>query len=132
MSSILDKLETKMNLIYVISFFIIFVIILCIINGKGIGVAKLEQITNGVGILDMEPGYSVEKAYKILDGQGIEGRSYYLKRILPMDFIFPLTYLFFYCSLILYLLRLIHPRNELIHYITIVPLLRQPLTIWKI
>lgn len=121
--SFIEKLEAKTNLVYIFISLLILIVALNIINGEDVGVSKLKQITNGVGILDMEPGYSIEKAYSILDSQGTEGRYYYLKRIIPMDFVFPLIYMAFYCSIILFLLKLIHPRNELLHLLAFVPVL---------
>jgi hypothetical protein len=124
MYSILKNLESKSKLLIVVIFLIVLVIMLNIINGDIVGVEKLKQITNGIGILDLEQGYSVEKAYKILDMQGDKGRAYYLTRILPMDFIFPLTYMLFYCAAILFLLKQVNPQNRMIHYLALAPVLQ--------
>ena len=65
-----------------------------------IGVAGLLKITGGASILDFEFGYSSEKAYGILTALGVEGRTFYLMRILPMDFPLPLTYMLFFTGVI--------------------------------
>jgi hypothetical protein len=72
-----------------------------LINGPFIGLAKLQEITGGHSILDMEfTGYSVEKAYNILEALGEEGRAFDMKYIVPLDFPFPLSYgLFYFVSL---------------------------------
>lgn len=123
MNNLLEGLVSKSNLIWVISFFALFVISITIINGNAVGMGKFKQITNGVGILGMEPGYSVEKAYNILDGQGAEGRTFYLKKIIPMDFVLPLTTMLFYTSVLLFLLKLMNPQYVLVNYVALVPLL---------
>ncbi len=70
---------------------------LFLINGSFIGTAKLMEVTGGQNILDMEfEGYSVEKAYTILDALGEEGRAFNMKYIIPLDIIFPLSYGLFY------------------------------------
>jgi hypothetical protein len=123
MNNLLAGLVSKSNLISVISLFVLLAVSFGIINGKAVGTGKLKQITNGVEIIDMEPGYSVEKAYDILEKQGAEGRNYYLKRIIPMDFIFPATYMLFYASAILFLLKLLRSQNAWVNYIVFFPLL---------
>lgn len=80
-----------------ILFFVFFLLTNFIINGKPFGLAKLMEITGGHSILDMElMGYSVDRAYEILDHLGAEGRSFHVKYIMPMDIIFPLSYGLFY------------------------------------
>lgn len=123
MSYLVEELIAKSSLISMVAFLGIFLVAFSIINGNAFGVAKLKQLTGGIGIIDMEPGYTVDKAYNILESQGAEGRAYYLKRIIPMDFIFPLTYMLFYASALLYLQKLFHPQNTIVQYAVIVPLL---------
>ena len=61
-----------------------------IINEKPFGVKKLKEISNGVGIIDLEFNYTVDKVYEILDGLGEEGRAFYYK-IIVLEFIFSIT-----------------------------------------
>jgi hypothetical protein len=79
-----------------ILFTVLFLALFTLINFSGIGVAGLLKITNGANILDFEFGYTYEKAYGMLTALGAEGRTFYLTKILPMDFLFPLTYMLFY------------------------------------
>lgn len=78
--------------------FVFFMAMLLIINGSPFGLARLVEITGGQSILDMEMlrGYSVDRAYEILDALGEEGRAFERKYIIPLDFPFPLAYGFFY------------------------------------
>lgn len=72
-------------------------IVYYMISFSDIGVAKLMEITGGQNILDLEMGgYSVEKAYDVLEGLGEEGRAFNLKYIIPIDLLFPITYGLFY------------------------------------
>ncbi len=85
------------NMYSAIAAFFLFMIMSILINNSPYGLAKLKQITDGHSILDMElKGYSVEKAYEILDNLGEEGRAFHLRTIAPLDFPFPLAYGMFY------------------------------------
>jgi hypothetical protein len=123
MSDLLEKLISKSSFVHVILFLVILIIVMSIVNGDAVGVGKLKQMTNGVGIIGMEPGYSVEKAYDILEKQGAQGRDYYLKRILPMDYIFGIAYSTFYFSVLLFLLKQLHNTNPLVNFIALAPIL---------
>lgn len=105
MIQLIEGLKSKVSFIKLIIFLSIFLLALYIINGELLGVAKLKNMTGGTGILDLENGYSVERAYEILKGLGDEGREYYLKYIIPMDFVFPATYMLFFASAFLYILK---------------------------
>lgn len=78
--------------------FILFIGMYLLINGSPFGVARLTEITGGQSILDLEmmKGYSVDRAYEILERLGEEGRAFHMRSIAPLDFPFPLTYGLFY------------------------------------
>ncbi len=76
-----------------------------LINYSGIGVRGLLDITGGANILDFEFGYSAQKAYQMLGSLGEIGRAFYLSRILPLDFIFPISYAAFYTAWMAVLVR---------------------------
>lgn len=81
--------------------FIFFMGMFFLINGSFIGTAKLLEITGGHNILDMElRGYTAEKAYNILEALGEDGRAFNIKYIIPLDFPFPLSYGFFYFTVL--------------------------------
>lgn len=68
-----------------------------LINYSPYGLSKLVEVTGGHSILDMEmKGYSVDRAYEVLDALGEEGRVFDMKYIIPLDFPFPLSYGLFY------------------------------------
>ncbi len=94
-----------------------FLISLALINGKPFGVAQLKAITGGVGILDMEPGYSPQQAYAHLAALGDQGRAFDLHYIVPQDMVFPAFYSFFYIITTIYLFRKLfaedHPLQQL-------------------
>jgi len=77
-------------------FSLIFASFYFLINFSSIGIAGLLQITGGPNILDLEFGYNNEKAYRILTDLGTNGREFHLNKIVPIDFFFPLSYMFFY------------------------------------
>ncbi|MCX7709046.1 MAG: hypothetical protein N2484_04285 [Clostridia bacterium] len=119
----IENLKSKVSLIKVIICLALFITALFIINGETIGVAKLVKITGGVSILDFEKGYTVERAYDILNRMGAEGRAYYLKYIIPMDFVFPFTYMLFYASTMIYLLKITPEPNRWLNYVPLVPIM---------
>jgi len=81
-------------------------ILLIIINGNWLGNAKLAELGGGSGMLDLEYGYTVEKAYGMMEDYGTEGRQFYLWRILPLDtFVFGPVYLLCFLSLIRFFLQ---------------------------
>lgn len=81
----------------VIISFAFFMFMNILINYSPVGLSKLIEISDGHSILDMElRGYSAERAYKILDALGDQGRAFNMKYIIPLDFPFPLSYGFFY------------------------------------
>jgi len=93
-----------------------------LINYSGIGVAGLLKITGGANILDFEFGYSYEKAYNMLTALGVEGRTFYLTKILPMDYPFPLTYMLFYIGFIALLIK--HTaKNKPYRFLLFIPVL---------
>jgi Na+/glutamate symporter len=92
----LDLIIQKATWKKAVIFSLIFVFFYILINPSGIGVAGLLKITGGANILDFEFGYTHEGAYKILTELGEKGREFYLTRIVPLDFPFPLSYMLFY------------------------------------
>lgn len=99
-----------------------FIVSIITINGDLIGVEAMKKVSGGVGVLDLEPTYSVEKAYEMLDMMGEVGRQFYLFRIIPQDFIFPLAYGIAFSLIILYLIHKIMPKNEPALGIAYIPL----------
>lgn len=73
-------------------FTMLFAVFYIVINYSGIGAAGLLNITGGANILDFEFGYNQVEAYQMLTALGTDGRSFYLTKILPLDFPFPFVY----------------------------------------
>ncbi|MDD5362540.1 MAG: hypothetical protein PHN88_10440 [Ignavibacteria bacterium] len=57
-----------------------------------VGVQKINETAQGVGILDMRIFYDSQTAYHLLDDIGYKGRHDYLNMLIFFDFIFPLIY----------------------------------------
>ena len=100
-----DMVINKISWKKVILFSVLFAIFFLLINFSGIGVAGLLRITGGANILDFEFGYTYEKAYNMLTALGAEGRTFYITKILPMDYPFPLTYMLLYTGFIALLIK---------------------------
>ena len=95
-------------------YLVLFIIAQSVINGRPLGVVQLHEMTDGVGILDLERGYSPERAYEILTAQGDTGRAFYLRSVIPLDFVFPLTYTLFYLTANTYILQRLFPEKRVI------------------
>jgi len=106
----------------VLLFSAIFGALYCIINFSGFGVAGLLEITGGPSILDFQYGYSSAEAYEMLTALGADGRAFYIGRILPVDFPFPVSYMLCFASWIAWLLKNIGRKNWL-NYLLFVPVL---------
>ena len=100
-----------------------FSVMYAIINYSAAGVAGLLKITNGANILDFEFGYTAEKAYLMLTSLGAEGRFFYLTRVLPLDFLFPLTYMLFYSCVMFFSLKKIANAKSFLRLAVLFPIL---------
>jgi hypothetical protein len=83
----------------------VFATFFAMINYSAIGVAGLLRITGGANILDFEFGFSYDKALDMLTALGPDGRAFYLTRLLPKDFPFPVSYMLFFTSILALLLK---------------------------
>jgi len=108
MNKIFNIFIQRITLKMAIIFTLLFITFFYVINFSDLGVSGLLKITDGANILDFEFGYSKDEAYQILTALGIEGRTFYLKRILPIDFLFPLSYMFIYAGWIAFLIKYIY------------------------
>jgi len=118
LDAIIHKASWKKAAIFTLLFATFFVLI----NFSGTGVAGLLRITNGANILDFEFGYTYEEAHNMLTVMGAEGREFYLTRILPIDFPFPLSYMLFYAGFTALLIKHTAPHKQC-KYLLFVPLL---------
>ena len=94
----MDRFAKKVTWKKASLFTALFAVFYVLINYTGIGVAGLLQITKGANILDFAFGYSAAEACDMLTALGLEGRAFYLTRILPLDFPFPFTYMLCYAG----------------------------------
>ena len=75
-------------------------------------------------LFDMSPtGYSYQNAVELLDVLGSEGRSIYLTRQLPLDFIYPGLFAISSSLLLVWLLLKSINHQSKIFYVTMVPIL---------
>lgn len=58
-------------------------------------VAYLREVTHGQAMLDMQASFSAQETYQRLEAFGDVGRRMYMRTILTVDFIFPLTVFMF-------------------------------------
>ena len=100
----------------------LFGVFYALINFSSVGVAGLLKITGGASILDLEFGYSQEEAYQMLTALGTAGRSFYLMKISPLDFLFPFTYMLCFAGWIALLIKQVTHRDRY-KYLLLIPVL---------
>jgi hypothetical protein len=96
--------------------------LLVLINGRPFGVAQLNDITGGTGILDLMVLYTPDQAYALFSAMGEAGRAFDLTRIMPLDLIFPFAYTLFDAVAITWLLHKWLPAGSRWHRLNVVPL----------
>ncbi len=74
---------------------ILWLLFLALIQGRPFGIAALQDITGGANILDMTFTRGPGEVYAVLDALGDAGRAFDLTRIVPLDLVFPFTYMVF-------------------------------------
>lgn len=100
MIKIIEKVTVKKSIIATLIFFVM----LWLIDYSPIGIAGLLKVSNGVNILDFETRYTADFAYSWLDSMGQAGRTFHLTRVMPLDILFPPSFmLFMFCWLSLLL-----------------------------
>lgn len=90
MVSRLVSIATPRTLVLLIMLCILFVAVFIVSPASPS--ADLERIAPGIGLLDARWRYSPGDAYQALEAYGEAGRRLYLKRILPVDMVFPPLY----------------------------------------
>ena len=106
-NAIIQKATWKKGLLFTLLFAVFFTLI----NYSSAGVAGLQEITGGASILDFEMGYTHAEAHEMLTSLGTEGRTFYLTRIVPLDFPFPLACMLMFTGWIALLIKQIKPKN---------------------
>jgi len=99
-----------------------FLVTAFLVNGRPFGIARLKEMTGGVGILDMEILYTPEQAYSLLFAMGEAGRAFDLTHIVPLDFLVPLFYSLAFSLLITWLLHRWLPEASTWHRLNVIPL----------
>lgn len=122
-SNLLLKLKNNISLKTCIIMTFVSVIIYCLLTYGPFGTMKLQQITNGINIIDVEFGYTLERVYEILTGLGAEGRKLYSNFIIPIDLVFGISYMLFLVLWIGYFINTINAKSNLLNILFLFPLL---------
>ena len=92
-----------------------------LVNGRPFGIAELNAITGGIGVLDMAVLYTPDQAYALLAGMGEAGRAFYLTHITPLDMFVPFFYALFLSTAISWVLHKWLPAESRWHRLNLVP-----------
>ncbi|MDP4152232.1 MAG: hypothetical protein Q8865_02165 [Bacillota bacterium] len=93
------------------------------------GSAKLRELSGGTGMIDMRFCYSPKTAYTMLTNMGAPGRAFYAK-LLCLDFVFSVFFMFANSTLITLLLRHIKADSRFL-LLNILPVLRSIFDIFE-
>ena len=94
---LLAKLSTGKGIL------ILLIILIAIRTLATLNLARFQELTGGVRILDAENAYTVESAYQMLSDMGQKGREAYLKMLLTWDVVHPLSLcLFSVCAILFF------------------------------
>jgi hypothetical protein len=116
----LSKFSTTKNIIISAVIFILF-IILFLTKFTPVEKKVCQGLPENAVILDLEPGYSADRAYEILENLNESGRKTYFRNLLTIDMAFPVIYGFFFSILIASLLRKIINKNSIAVYLILLP-----------
>lgn len=81
------RLSTRRNFLMLLA---IFVGLNLFLAGPISPFARLQALSGGAGMLDLQFLYTPDEAYELLTAYGANGRSYYLSVLAPVDLVTPL------------------------------------------
>lgn len=84
---------------------------------------ELENITNGLGIIDLTIGWNLHDVSRHLGALGEEGQEYYKNTFYCIDFIYPIMYGLFYSLTILYVSKIYGIKNKILNMLPWLPII---------
>ena len=84
--------------------------------------ARLNDASDGTGLIDKEFGYTPQKVYEMVAAYGERGRTIYRENILRVDIILPFLLTSFFSLAISYLFRLGFNASSLYQLLNVIPL----------
>lgn len=112
---------------YIIPLLIMFIIIIALMEISPIGKVRLNEMSGGAGMLDMQFGYSQLQVYDLLGSIGTVGRQLYM-RLLGLDLIFAVVFMLLQSLMITALLRKAQVNHHW-HKLNLLPFVRSALDI---
>lgn len=123
----IDRLYNKINqisngksLTVLLTLSLLLMVVVNLIN-LPITVPRINELSNGAGILDAKLYYTSIEAYQVLDAQQPAGRQVYLKFFTMFDSIFPLIYSLALAVIITVIFRLAFPSASWFQKLSLVP-----------
>ncbi|WP_424358212.1 hypothetical protein [Methanocella sp. MCL-LM] len=92
------------------------------VPGLPYSAADFSTKTNGGSQLDMMIGYSPEKAYELIEGYGADGRTYYVRKLVLNDLVFPVAYSLLFAGTLALLLKYLTGADSRLRYLAVLPL----------
>lgn len=123
----LKKLQDLATKKYIMPVLIMLAAVLIFMEKGSIGIDRLKELNGGIGMLDMQFGYTGFQVYNMLDNIGLGGRILYSK-LLCIDFLFIFVYTAFHFLVIAGLIKKAS-LNDYFNIINVLPLLRSVLDV---
>lgn len=82
----------------------------------------IKAYSGGVGVLDLQMGYTPDKAYDMVAAYGEQGRRLYTMVEIIADTFYPIIYTLFFCLLISFIYRKTTQANTKFRLINLLPL----------
>lgn len=99
-----NSIQRFANKKYIITLFIMFLVIIVIMGKSPVSSSALKRLNAGIGMLDMQFGYSQLQVYNMLEIIGIKGQQHY-SEFLGIDFVFAVVFMLLQALLITLLLK---------------------------
>ena len=122
-----NNMRRLVNKKYIIMLLIMFIVIILTMEKSPVSSSALKRLNAGIGMLDMQFGYSQLQVYNMLDIIGIEGQQHY-SIFLGIDFIFSIVFMLLQALLITVLLKKAEVDGKF-GILNLLPLLRSALDI---
>lgn len=119
LSEKLRKISTARSILLLTLFFAVMYLL---IYGQPFGIAEFSEHFSNVSILDLRESYTPDEAYTLLETLGEQGRYFYARMLLVLDFAFPLSYALFLAVAITYLFHGLLPKDNMIIRINLLPI----------
>lgn len=119
-SAKINKFANKRSMFVLLAISILVMIVINNVN-MPVSATRVNQLSNGAGILDMRMYYNSQEAYQLLGELTPQGRNTYMKLLTEFDFAFPFIYSLSLSFIVAVLFRKIFPNSPGLQRLCLIP-----------